>query len=55
MHPETRVLFMSGYARDAIEHRDIHLTSANYIQKPFLASSLALKVREILDSQSGML
>jgi CheY-like chemotaxis protein len=48
-HPETQVLYTSGYTENAIVHqgsldRDIH-----FIQKPYRPELLARKVREVLD------
>ncbi|MEW5817515.1 MAG: ATP-binding protein, partial [Spirochaetota bacterium] len=48
-HPETRVLYMSGYTDDTIAHRGILEKGMNYIQKPFTVELLLRKVREVLD------
>lgn len=45
-----KVLFMSGYTDDSIVRHGILEAEANFIQKQFLPSSLAQKVREVLDS-----
>jgi DNA-binding NtrC family response regulator len=50
IHPETKVLFMSGYIDDEIVQRGILDSDAAFLQKPFSPASLSLKVREILDS-----
>ena len=48
-HPETRVLFMSGYT-DATAHSQGGLPEgAAFIQKPFAPSALARSVREVLE------
>lgn len=44
-HPRLRVLFLSGYAGDASI-----LPDASFLQKPFTPSTLARKVREVLDA-----
>ena len=49
-HPETRVLYVSGYSdtsfpRPALGHRKEYL-----IEKPFKPEALAVKVREVLDA-----
>lgn len=51
MHPEMRVLYMSGYTDNAIIHHGILSEGTNYIQKPFLPSALAKKIREVLDAE----
>jgi PAS domain S-box-containing protein len=47
--PGLRVLYMSGYTDDAVVRQGVLNASAPYLQKPFTARSLALKVRELLD------
>ncbi len=47
-HPEARVLFMSGYADDALLTR-VRGASAAFLAKPFAPDALAKKVREVLD------
>ena len=49
VRPETRTLFMSGYMDDTLGERGILSTNANFIQKPFSPSTIAQRVREILD------
>ena len=48
LRPETRVLFMSGYA-DSPERYEID--RRRFIQKPFTPTGLARKVRETIDGQ----
>jgi CheY-like chemotaxis protein len=47
--PGIKILFMSGYADDAIVQNGIRGGAAALIQKPFGPEQLAVKVREILD------
>ena len=47
----TRVLYMSGYAENAITHHGVLETGTHFIQKPFRPQELAEKVREVLDSE----
>jgi hypothetical protein len=47
-----RVLFMSGYADDAIMRHGLP-AGVNFIQKPFSPEQLAIKVREILETRDG--
>ena len=48
--PEISVLYMSGYTDDAIVHHGILDPETNFLEKPFTADELLLKVREILDA-----
>lgn len=50
LHPEIKVLFMSGYPDEIISDFGILKPGVNYIQKPFTLESLAKKVREALSS-----
>lgn len=47
--PKLKVLYMSGYTDNTIVHRGILDTETNFIQKPITPTSLARKIREILD------
>jgi len=49
-HPETTVLYMSGYTDDAIAHHGVLDAGVPFIEKPFSPGALASKVREVLDS-----
>jgi two-component system cell cycle sensor histidine kinase/response regulator CckA len=53
IRPETRTLFMSGYMDDALGEQGVLLSSVNFIQKPFSPSTIAQKVRDILDGTSS--
>ncbi len=50
LHPEMRVLYMSGYTDDAILHHGALDPGTVLLEKPFTSSALARKVREVLDS-----
>ena len=49
LHPETRVLFMSGYPDEAIRCQEGLTEDVEIMQKPFSMKSLAAKARSILD------
>jgi two-component system cell cycle sensor histidine kinase/response regulator CckA len=53
LHPETKVLFMSGYTDEAIVHHGVVDSNIAFIQKPFSERALAHKIREVLDSENG--
>jgi CheY-like chemotaxis protein len=49
IHPEIKVLFISGYTDTAITHHGLSEPNTTLLQKPFSLTSLAQKVREVLD------
>ena len=53
LHPETKVLYISGYTDDAIVRHGILERGTSFLQKPFLPRALLLKVREVLKMKSG--
>ncbi len=52
-HPGLKALFISGYSERAVEQGTILENRLPFLQKPFRTSELALRVREILDKNSG--
>lgn len=53
MRPGLKVLFTSGYAREAIVHDGRLDAGLQLITKPFTYAGLAAKLREVLDAQEG--
>ncbi|MCC6622443.1 MAG: PAS domain-containing protein [Deltaproteobacteria bacterium] len=48
-HPETRVLFMSGYTDDAVVRHGVLEAGVQFLQKPIMPELLSRRVREVLD------
>jgi two-component system cell cycle sensor histidine kinase/response regulator CckA len=48
-HPETKVLFMSGYADRSLQEEGLLDTHGGFLQKPFTVEVLRQKVREVLE------
>jgi hypothetical protein len=44
-----RILYMSGYAQSSVVHHGVLDPEVDLIQKPFMASALLRRVREVLD------
>jgi PAS domain S-box-containing protein len=49
LHPEMKVLYLSGYSGDAVVRHGVLEAEDAFLQKPFSASAVAYRVREILD------
>jgi PAS domain S-box-containing protein len=49
--PALKVLFVSGYTDDAMVRHGVMAAEVDLLQKPFGASGLARKVRQVLDAQ----
>ena len=49
-HPDTKILFMSGYIDDSIVRKNISAHQEHFIEKPFHLSALAAKIREVLNA-----
>ncbi len=53
LHPEIKVLYMSGYTADKIAHHGILDPETHFIPKPFTPGQLRSKVLEILERGSS--
>jgi len=49
LHPESGVLYMSGYPDEVIARHDLLESQAGFIQKPFSPDALARKLREMFE------
>lgn len=52
VRPTLRVLFMSGYTENAVVHHGVLDDGIEYLQKPFMPSEFARRVRVLLDKPS---
>ena len=50
LRPGLRVLYISGYAAEAVGNHDFLAQGANFLEKPFTPNSLARAVRAVLDA-----
>jgi two-component system, cell cycle sensor histidine kinase and response regulator CckA len=48
IHPEMKVLYMSGYAQDAVVLHGVVESATGFMQKPITPETLAIKVRAAL-------
>jgi CheY-like chemotaxis protein len=51
LRPDVAVLFISGYADDALIREGVLKSEVGFLQKPFSPSTLAHTVREVLDAR----
>jgi two-component system cell cycle sensor histidine kinase/response regulator CckA len=49
-HPGVRVLYMSGYADEAVVRHGVIVEGTPFLQKPFTPQTLSGKVRDVLDA-----
>ncbi len=51
LRPDARILFMSGYTDEAVIRHGIQEPGTAFVHKPFTATALAERVRELLDAR----
>lgn len=52
LRPGLPLLYMSGYADDAVVHHGVLEEGVPFLQKPFTLQALAPKLRDVLDAPS---
>jgi two-component system, cell cycle sensor histidine kinase and response regulator CckA len=50
LHPETKVLYISGYTGNALNRGNMMEPNSAFLQKPFTPDTLARRVRAVLDA-----
>ncbi len=53
LHPGLRALFISGYSNETIARNGVLGPETAYLQKPFTPDDLAVRVRRLLDTETG--
>ncbi|MEI6042911.1 MAG: response regulator [Chloroflexota bacterium] len=51
VRPNMKILYMSGYTREAIDHHGLLDPGLAFLQKPFTLSVLSQKIREVLEAE----
>ena len=52
LRPDTRILFISGYTGDALDNSGVLQSGAAFLEKPFSATRLTQKIREVVENGS---
>ena len=53
LRPETKLLFVSGYAGKTVLDHKVFDLEANFLQKPFTLKQLSAKIREAFEPKGG--
>jgi CheY-like chemotaxis protein len=53
LYPHLKILFMSGYTADVINHQGVLDKNVHFIQKPFTMKELAEGVRDAMKKTEG--
>ena len=53
LHPDVRVIFLSGYADSAVLQRGLDQSQTIFIPKPFRPETITRVLREVLDRPQG--
>ena len=53
IQPDLKVLFMTGYSRNAVIHNGVLDAGVAFLQKPFTTEKLAHKVRDVLEGRGA--
>jgi two-component system, cell cycle sensor histidine kinase and response regulator CckA len=53
LRPDVRVLFTSGYTANVIVHHGVLKEGIQFLPKPYSLSTLARRIREVLDEASA--
>ena len=51
MRPDARILFMSAFSEDVVQHHGELINGMGFIRKPFTKDGLCLKIREVLGTR----